>query len=66
MQQLTSTEAPSPHSHSHHSHRSSSAIDAMSDPLNRETRSSADVSNIDSDYYFDDQDAVDPGVIGGE
>jgi hypothetical protein len=35
----------------------------MSDPVNKETRSA--VGNVDSDYYFDDEGAVDPGVTGG-
>lgn len=35
----------------------------MGDPVNQETRSA--VGNVDSDYYFDDEGAVDPGVTGG-
>lgn len=61
--QLTPSSSPAPSSHSHHHHRSSSSIDVMSDPVNKETRSA--VGNVDSDYYFDDEGAVDPGVTGG-
>lgn len=73
MQQLTPSSTPAAppastpsHSHSHHHHRSSSSsIDVMNDPaVNMETRSAVD--NIDSDYYFDDGGAVDPGAVGGE
>ena len=65
MQQLIPA-APAPsssHSHSHHRRPSNSAIDVMNDnpQVNTETRSA--VGNIDSDYYFDDGDAVDPAAI---
>ncbi len=63
QQQLTPSSSPAPSSHSHHHHRSSSSIDVMGDPVNQETRSA--VGNVDSDYYFDDEGAVDPGVTGG-